>query len=86
MALARIAGRQRLPPWPRTFATNASATLSSTTMPLGRHADLALVGEGAEGGGVDRGIEVGVVEHHQRRLAAEFEQHRLEMLGGASAR
>ena len=47
--------------------------------PLGRHADLALVGERAEHRGVDRRVEVGVVEHDQRRLAAEFEQHRLQM-------
>ena len=50
--------------------------------PLGRHADLALVGESAEDRRVNRGVEVGVVEHDQRRLAAEFEQHRLEMFGG----
>ena len=49
--------------------------------PLGRHADLALVGEGAEHRRVDRGVEVGVGEHEQRRLAAEFEQHRLQVLG-----
>ena len=47
--------------------------------PLGRHADLALVGESAEHRRVDRGVEVGVVEHDQRRLAAELEQRRLEM-------
>ena len=47
--------------------------------PLGRHADLALVHEGAEGGGLDRLVEIGVVEHDQRRLAAELEQHRLEV-------
>ena len=47
--------------------------------PLGRHADLALVHEGAEGGGVHRVVEVGVVEHDQRRLAAEFEQNRLQV-------
>ena len=46
---------------------------------LGRHADLAGVGEGAEDGGVDRLVDVGVVEHDQRRLAAEFEQHRLQV-------
>ena len=42
--------------------------------PLGRHADLALVHERAEGGGLDRLVEIGVLEHDQRRLAAEFEQ------------
>ena len=47
---------------------------------LGRHADLALVEERAEvrrRGGL---VEVGVVEHHHRRLAAELEQHALEVL------
>ena len=29
----------------------------------------------------DRRVEIGVVEHDQRRLAAELEQHRLEVLG-----
>ena len=42
--------------------------------PLGRHADLALVHERAERGGLDRLVEVGILEHDQRRLAAEFEQ------------
>ena len=51
--------------------------------PLGRHADLALVHEGAEGRGLHRLVEVGVLEHDQRRLAAEFEQHRLQVLGRA---
>ena len=46
---------------------------------LGRHADLALVHEGAERGRVHRFVEVGVVEHDQRRLAAELEQHRLQI-------
>ncbi len=51
--------------------------------PLGRHADLALVHERAERGGLDRFVEIGVLEHDQRRLAAKFEQHRLQMLGRA---
>ena len=50
--------------------------------PLGRHADLALVHEGAEHRGIDRAVDVGVVEHDQRRLAAELEQHRLEVAAG----
>ena len=48
--------------------------------PLGRHADLALVGERAEHRGVDRRVDIGVVEHDQRRLAAELEQDRLQVL------
>ncbi len=51
--------------------------------PLGRHADLALVHEGAERGGLDRLVEIGVVQHDQRRLAAQFEQAGLQMLGRA---
>ena len=50
--------------------------------PLRRHADLTLVHEGAEGGGGDRFVEVGVVEHQERRLAAELEQNGLQMTGG----
>ncbi len=46
---------------------------------LGRHADLALVHEGTEGRGSDRCVDIGVVEHDHRRLAAEFEQDRLEI-------
>ena len=30
--------------------------------------------------GVDRLVEIGVVQHDQRRLAAELEQHRLQVL------
>ena len=44
------------------------------------------VGEGAEGGGVDRVVDVGVVEHHQRRLAAELEHRRLQVLGAGLPR
>jgi hypothetical protein len=51
--------------------------------PLGRHADLALVHERAEGGGLDGLVEVGVVQHEQRRLAAQLQQHGLEVLGAA---
>ena len=68
------------------FATNSSAIFCVDDDALGRHADLARVGEGAEGGGVHRGVEVGVVEHHQRRLAAELEHHRLQVLGAGHAR
>ena len=54
--------------------------------PLGRHADLALVGERAEHRRIDRRVEIGVVEHDQRRLAAELEQHGLEMFGARAWR
>ena len=46
---------------------------------LRRHANLALVHEGAEGGGLHGLAEIGVVEHDERRLAAEFEEDRLQM-------
>ena len=49
---------------------------------LGRHADLTLIEEGAESGGFHRLVEVGVVEHDERRLAAELEQHRLQVARG----
>ncbi len=49
--------------------------------PFGGHADLALVEERTEGGGLHRGIEIGIVEHHERRLAAELEQRRLQLAG-----
>src|SRR4051812_48761353 len=41
---------------------------------LGRHADLSLMHEGAKHGGIYRRVDVGVVEHDERRLAAELEQ------------
>ena len=46
---------------------------------LGRHADLPGIGVGAEHGGIDRGVDIGIGEHDQGRLAAEFEQHRLQV-------
>ena len=48
--------------------------------PLGRHADLTLMHEGPEVGGRSRLVEIGIVEHDERRLAPELEQHRLEVL------
>ena len=53
--------------------------------PFGRHADLPGIGKGAEGGGVDRGIEIGIVEHQQRRLAAELEYDGLQVFGADAA-
>jgi hypothetical protein len=49
---------------------------------LGRHADLPLVEERAERDRIDRRVEIGVVEHEHGRLAAEFEQRRLQVLRG----
>jgi hypothetical protein len=50
--------------------------------PLGRHAYLALVHEGAEGGGLHGFVEIGVFQHDERSLAAEFEQDGLHVFGG----
>ncbi len=64
-----------------SFSTKASRDRFVDDQPFGRHADLPHIGEGAEHRGVDRRVDVGVGEHQQRRLAAELEQHRLQMLG-----
>ena len=77
---ARIAGRQRRARL-ASFVDEGVGDRLVDDQPLGRHADLALVGEGAEHRGVDRRVEVGVVEHDERRLAAELEQDRLQVLG-----
>ena len=53
---------------------------------FGRHADLALVHIGAERGGVDRRIDVGVVEDEQRRLAAELQQDGLRDISPPAGR
>ncbi len=48
---------------------------------FGRHADLALIKEGAKNRSLDGFVHVGIVEHHQRRLATQFQQAALEVLG-----
>ncbi len=50
--------------------------------PARRHADLALVEERAERGGVDRVVEVGVGEDDQRVRAAELEHDALQVSAG----
>jgi hypothetical protein len=40
---------------------------------------LALVEEGAEGGSLRRLVEIGILQHQQRGLAAQFEQSRLQL-------
>ena len=77
---ARIAARQRRGALGE-LVDESVGDLGVDDDPLGRHADLPGVGEGAEHRGVDRRVEIGVVEHDQRRLAAQLEQHRLQMLG-----
>ncbi len=51
--------------------------------PFGRHADLALVHESAEGGGLHCLLKVGVLQHDQRRLAAQLQHHRFQMFSAA---
>ena len=67
------------------LATKASATFSSTMI---RSVDMQIwpwFMKAPKAAAVDRLVEVGVVEHDQRRLAAEFEQHRLQVLAPRSA-
>ncbi len=46
-----------------------------------RHADLALVPERTECGGVDRAVKVDVAENHERIVAAQLEMGTFEMPG-----
>ena len=54
-------------------------------VPAGGHADLALVEERPAGGQADRLVDVGVVEHDQGRVAAQFQVGALEVLAGQLA-
>ena len=75
------AGRRRGRPF--AFAASGDEVVGDLAVDddaLGGHADLPRVGESAERGGVHRGVEIGVVEHDQRRLAAELEHDRLQVL------
>lgn len=47
---------------------------------LRRHADLALMHEGTEDRGIHGSIDIRVVKHNERRLAAKFQQCGLQML------
>ncbi len=49
---------------------------------LGGHADLALVHVRAEDHRIHRRAEIRVVEHHHGRLAAQFQEDRLQMAAG----
>ena len=80
LALARVADGERLGLGGEALDEGVGDLLVDDDA-LGRHADLALVGEGAEGRGVDGLVEIGVVEHDQRRLAAQLQQHGLQVLG-----
>ena len=73
----RAAGRVALS---ANFVDERHRRSSASTMM--RSVDMQIcprVGEGAEGRGVDRVVDVGIVEHHHRRLAAELEHHRLQV-------
>ena len=50
--------------------------------PVGADAGLAHVAILRDDGALDRGIDIGVVEHHERRVAAEFEAELLHADGG----
>jgi hypothetical protein len=65
------------------LATNTSATASTDDDALSGHTNLSLIHERAEGGGFDGFVEVCIFEHKQRRLTAEFKEHRLEMTSRA---
>ena len=71
------AGLEALAP---NFFTNSSATFWSTMM---RSVDMQicpLLAKAAEGGGVHRVLDVGVVQDHQRRLAAQLQHRGLQVL------
>ena len=78
LPLRGIAGDQRSG-FGREFCHESVGNLLVHDDPLGRHADLALVHECAEGRSGDRCVEVGIVEHDHRRLAAKFEQNGFQM-------
>src|SRR2546430_2043977 len=52
--------------------------------PAAGGADLPLVAERRPERALERGVEVGVVEHDVRRLAAELERQPLEVPGGGA--
>src|SRR5882757_760373 len=56
---------------------------------LGRHTDLTLIQEGAKSGRLHGLIQIGILQHEQRRLAAQLQEHRFEVfcraLGNDSA-
>jgi hypothetical protein len=75
---ARIAGRQ-LAGAGCQFGDKLIGDRLVDDDPLRRHADLTLIHEGAENGGIDRTVDIGVVEDDQRRLAAKLEKGRLQI-------
>ncbi len=79
IALARIAARERGNAL-RELVRERIGDLLVADHALGRHADLALIRERTEHGGIDGLIEIRIFEHDQRRLAAQFEQAGLQVL------
>ena len=79
--LARVADGQRARPL-RELLGERVRDRAVGDDPLGRHADLALMEERAEARRRGGAVEVGVAEHDHRRLAAELEQHALELPAG----
>src|SRR5437016_2597255 len=47
---------------------------------LGRHTDLTLIQECTEGGRLHGLLEIGVLQHNQRRLTAQFQEHWFQVL------
>ena len=66
----------------RKRSMNASRTSLVDVDPRGGRAVLAAVGERADDRALGGRLEVGVLEHHERRLAAELHVHALDRAGG----
>ena len=82
VVLARVADARG----PRSSSASAARELVGDRPldddPARRHADLALVQVGAERGGVDGVVEVGVGQHDQRVLTAQLEHDALQVPAG----
>ena len=78
VALARIVGLEGCG-FRREPGDETVGDLAVDDDALGRHADLPLVHESAESRSGDGLLDIGVVEYQQWRLAAQFEQRRLEI-------
>ena len=65
-----------------SFSTNCVVDLVLGVDAVGADAGLAHVAVLRDDGAVDRGVDIGVVEHHERRVAAELEPELLHADGG----
>jgi hypothetical protein len=81
----RVADAQAPPSARFSFAVRASATRFLHQNARARAADLALVEPDRIDHALDRGIEIGVVEDDEGRLAAQFERQGLARAGGGAA-